>query len=90
MPLLSLLAVYLLFWSLTLFVVLPWKVRTGAEEGAEPVKGAADSAPHDPRILWKLKWTTFISAALFAIFYANYVAGWLKLADFPWMHRGPA
>ena len=38
----SALAIYILFWMLTLFAVLPFGVRTPHEEGAEPVPGAAE------------------------------------------------
>lgn len=76
-------AIYALFWMLTLFAVLPWGVRTGAEVGHEPVAGAADSAPANPMIWRKLAWTTAIATTLFALFYVNYVQGWLTLDDIP-------
>lgn len=81
MPVGSAIAIYLLIWTLTLFAVLPWRVRTHHEAGADRVPGQADGAPADPRIGWKLKWTTVIATALFALFYANYLGGWLTLAD---------
>ena len=86
----SALAIYLLFWSLTLFAVLPFGVRTSDEAGEKPVPGQADSAPQNPMLLRKLGWTTVIATALFALFYANYVAGWLVLSDIPgWADKGP-
>ena len=42
----SALAIYLLFWSLTLFAVLPFGVRTSDEAGEKGIPGQADSAPH--------------------------------------------
>lgn len=78
---LSALLVYVLFWTVTLFAVLPWGVRTGAEAGEAAVPGQADSAPVRPRLAAKALWTTLISAALFAVYYANYVYGWVTLAD---------
>lgn len=75
----SIIAIYLLFWMLTLFAVLPFGVRTSREEGTEPVAGEADSAPVNPMIKAKLAWTTLISALLFGLFYANYVFGWITL-----------
>ncbi len=80
---LSALLVYVLFWFVTLFAVLPFGVRTSAEAGEAGVPGQADSAPVRPHLRVKLVWTTAISAALFGLFYANYVAGWLTLADLP-------
>lgn len=81
MPVGSAIAIFLLIWTLTLFAVLPWRVRTHGEASEGRVAGQADSAPSDPRLLWKLKWTTLIAGVLFALFYANYVQGWVTLAD---------
>ena len=77
----SALAVYLLFWTVTLFVVLPLGVRTHEEAGVERVPGQADSAPHAPMLLRKLLLTTLLSAAVFALFYGNYVYGWVGFDD---------
>ena len=85
----SAIAVYILIWTLTLFAVLPWRVRTAREAGDMPVPGQADSAPANPRIGWKLKWTTIIATGIFALFYLNLTAGWITLADLPWL-RTPA
>lgn len=81
MPLGSAIAIYLLIWFLTLFAVLPFGVRTTREAGGEPVAGQADSAPHAALLPRKLAWTTLIAALIFALFYANYVAGWVTIAD---------
>ncbi len=86
----SALAIYLLFWMLTLFAVLPFGVRTSDESGQAKVTGEADSAPHSPMILKKFAWTTLISAVLFGLFWANYVNGWVGLEDIPgWERAGP-
>ncbi|MEY2884880.1 MAG: hypothetical protein RL490_2604 [Pseudomonadota bacterium] len=86
----SAIAIYLLFWSITLFAVLPFGVRTTRESGGEPVPGEADSAPANPMLLAKIKWTTIIATALFALFYANFAHGWVLLDDIPgWENRGP-
>ena len=77
----SALAVYLLFWTVTLFVVLPLGVRTHEEAGVERVPGQADSAPHAPMLLRKLLLTTLLSAAVFALFYGIYVYGWVGFDD---------
>ena len=34
----SIIAIYLLFWSITLFAVLPFGVRTTREAGREPMQ----------------------------------------------------
>jgi predicted secreted protein len=86
----SAIAIYLLFWAITMFVVLPFGVRTADEAGQEPVRGQADSAPQNPMLGKKILWTTVLATALFALFYANYVNGWLALGDIPgWQDTGP-
>ena len=83
-------AIYLLFWTLTLFDVLPFGVRTTEEDGSEPVPGQASSAPSNPMIGKKLLWTTLISGVLFGLFMANYEFGWIVVDDVPfWRTRGP-
>ncbi len=90
MKLQSALAIYLLFWTLTLFAVLPIGVKTADEDGSETVAGQATSAPSNPMILKKMLWTTAISAVLFGIFLANYHYGWVGVDDVPfWRSRGP-
>ena len=77
----SAVAIYLLFWTVTLFVMLPLGVRTHEEAGAERVPGQADSAPHAPLLVRKLLLTTLVSAIVFALFYGNYVYGWIGFDD---------
>jgi predicted secreted protein len=81
----STLAIYVLFWTLSLFVVLPWGVRTSEEEGVAPEPGHAESAPHQFSFARVALRTTFVSAALFAVFYANYVYGWITIGTLDWL-----
>lgn len=77
----SALAIYLLFWTVSLFVTLPLGVRTHEEAGTERVPGQADSAPHAPMLVRKMLLTTLISGVIFALFYANFIYGWVSLDD---------
>lgn len=77
----SILAIYLLFWSFSVFLVIPFGVRTHEEAGAERVAGQADSAPHGYDIRKMLVRTTIVSAVLFGLYYANYVFGWVTPQD---------
>jgi predicted secreted protein len=77
----SILAIYVLFWSLSVFLVLPFGVRTHEEAGAERVPGQADSAPHNYRFGRFAIRTTIVAAVLFGLYYANYVNGWITPAD---------
>ncbi len=77
----SVLAIYLLFWVVTLFAVLPYGVRTPDELGHTKVPGQADSAPGNVSMPRKFFWTTVISAALFFLFYLNWQMGWVTRED---------
>ena len=69
------LAVYLVIWWLTLFMVLPWgitrpklnEIRHGEDPGA-PVK---------PELFKKFLATSLISLFFFAIFYLVHESGWV-------------
>ena len=63
----SIVAIYVLFWVLTAFVVLPIGVRTHDELGLAKIAGQADSAPgnFNPKLI--LLRTTLLSAVLFAL-----------------------
>jgi predicted secreted protein len=77
----SIVAIYFLFFSASAFFLLPFGVRTDEEVGAEKVPGQADSAPHRfdlPRHLLK---AALLGLVLFAIYYANWVYGWVTPAD---------
>lgn len=73
----SALAIYVLFWVMSAFVVMPFHVRTSEEAGEALVPGQAESAPHvfkPGRIAF---WTTIVASIIFGAYYANYVNGWL-------------
>ncbi|MBC2777598.1 DUF1467 family protein [Parasphingopyxis marina] len=73
----SAIAIYFLFWFLSLFLVLPFGVKTDREAGIEPQRGHAESAPHRFSPGKVVLRTTILAAILFALFYANYVFGWI-------------
>jgi predicted secreted protein len=83
----SALAIYILFWTLSLFLVLPFGVRTSEEEGAERLAGHAESAPHRFSIGRAALRATVVSAILFGLFYVNYVFGWITPAMLDWSGR---
>lgn len=71
MQLTTALAIYALIWGVTLFAILPWGVRSQAEEG-EIVPGSDPGAPVVHRLGRKLVWNTVVSAVIFAGFYVVY------------------
>ncbi|MFM5955057.1 MAG: DUF1467 family protein [Novosphingobium sp.] len=81
MKLTSIVAIYFLFWVMSAFFVLPFGLRTPDEDDAELIPGQATSAPvnfQPKRIAIR---ATLLSLALFAVFYVNYVNGWVTSAD---------
>jgi predicted secreted protein len=85
MTVISIIAIYALFWVLTAFVVMPFGVRSNHELGLEMVPGQADGAPgnfNPGKIVLR---TTLLSATLFGLYYANYVYGWIDRHSFDWL-----
>jgi predicted secreted protein len=80
----SILAIYILFWTIALFVVLPLGVRTPEEEGVDCPPGHAPSAPHRFSFGRTALRATILSAFAFALFYANYVFGWVTVEMLDW------
>lgn len=78
----SVLAIYLLFWVLSAFLVMPFGIRTHDEMGEAKIPGQAESAPANFRPRLIVIRATVLAAILFALFYANYVNGWLTAAMF--------
>ena len=71
-------AIYFVLWWLTLFLTLPFGVRSQHEDGG----GAPGTDPGAPVVTGmgrKLIWTTVISAVIFAISYFAYDAGYLNV-----------
>lgn len=87
MKLTSILAIYVLFWMLSLFLVLPWGVRTSEEAGAETLAGHAESAPHSFSFARVALRTTIVATILFGLFYANYTQGWITVDQLDFGHR---
>lgn len=77
----SILAIYFLFWVMTAFVMLPFGIRTHDEVGEAKVPGQADSAPANFRPGRLLLRATLISAALTALYIANYMRGWITVEE---------
>ena len=76
----SALAIYILFWAFSVFLVLPWGVRTTHEVGGEHVPGTAESAPHEFRPGRVALRVTIVATVLFALFQLNYHFDWISPA----------
>ena len=74
----SALAIFLLFWVLSAFLVMPFGVKNAHETGDALVPGQSEGAPanfNPRRILIR---TTIVATVLFGIYYLNYVNGWIS------------
>ena len=74
----SALAIYLLFWVMSAFLVMPFGVRNAHETGDVLVPGQSDGAPANFKPKRILMWTTIVATVLFGIYYVNYVNGWIS------------
>lgn len=61
-------AIYIFIWWIVLFAVLPFGVRTQAEDG-HVVPGTVESAPTKPRLLRIFAINTVVASIVFAIVY---------------------
>jgi len=85
----TMLAIYFLFWFLSLFLVLPFGVRTAEEAGKEKVPGQAESAPAEFKALRIFGTTSLVAAGFFALFYANYLNDWVTIRSFDFLFAPP-
>ncbi len=81
MKITSILAIYLLFWVMSAFVLLPFGVLTADDTGEEKVPGQADSAPVNFRPGRLALRATLLSAVLCGLFIANYQQQWVSVQD---------
>ncbi len=81
MKITSIVAIYLLFWVMCAFLLLPFGVKTHDEAGIEKVPGQADSAPANFRPGRLSFRATILAAVLTAFFVANYSQQWITVED---------
>lgn len=77
----SIIAIYLLFWVMSAFLLLPFGVKTPEEAGVETVPGQAESAPVNFQPKKLAIRATILSALLCALYVANYNYGWIGPDD---------
>ena len=77
----SISAIYFHFFVASAFFLLPFGVKTHEEVGAERVPGQADSAPHQFSLKRHLLRAVLLAVVLTAVYYANYVNGWITAND---------
>ena len=77
----SAIAIYLLFFVASAFILLPFGVRTDEEAGTPIIPGQADSAPHRFDLPGHLLKAALLAVLLFAIYVANWMYGWVGVED---------
>jgi predicted secreted protein len=78
-------AVYILIWWVTIFAVLP----LGARRAEAPQAGTVESAPDNPRLLFKFAITTALAAVLWLIVYALVKSDVISFRDMAKQLAGP-
>ena len=76
----TLFAIYFVVWWVTLFVTLPFGVRSQHEEGGG-APGTDPGAPVASQMGRKLIWTTIVATVVFVAFYALYASHAVTLED---------
>ena len=66
MSIMSAIALYAVIWFMTLFLVLPFRMKTQGDAG-EVVPGTHASAPEDAQMLRKAKLVTIIATVAFIV-----------------------
>lgn len=84
MQITSIVAIYILFWVISAFIMLPIGIKTHDETGEAKIAGQADSAPANFRPKLVLMRATMLATALFVMFYANYTFEWITTETFAW------
>ncbi|TPG12684.1 DUF1467 family protein [Sphingomonas oligophenolica] len=82
MKLTSMIAIYALIWAFSVFLVLPFGVRTTREMGGDLIPGQAESAPHELHLGRIAVRVTIVATLVFLLFLANYEFGWLTTDAF--------
>ncbi len=85
----TIVAIYFLLWFLSLFLVLPFEGRIKRDVEVEMVPGQVESAPPHFSFWRVVLRTSLLAAAMFALFYANYVNDWVTIHSFDWLFDPP-
>jgi len=81
----SIAAIYFLFWALSFFLVLPFRLRKEGEDRVVP--GQSRGAPPSFSFARTAKWTTLVALVLFGLYYVNYVNQWVPVETFDFVNH---
>lgn len=68
------LVMFAVIWFMCLFVVLPIRLKSQSETG-KIIEGTPASAPADPNLRTRLKWTTLIAIPIWIVICAMIITG---------------
>lgn len=77
----SIIAIYVLIWVMTAFVMLPFGIKTHDEAGVAKVAGQADSAPVNFKPGALVLRATIVAALVTTLYVLNYINGWIGVDD---------
>ena len=83
MAITSALVLFAVIWFMTLFVVLPIRLKTQGDEG-KVARGTPSSAPVDPQLKKRALIVTAITVVLWAILMTVILSGVIEVEDFDW------
>ncbi|MGP9791541.1 DUF1467 family protein [Roseinatronobacter sp. NSM] len=87
MSIMSAIALYGVIWFMTLFLVLPFRMKTQGEAG-EVVPGTPSSAPDDAQMMRKVKIVTAIATGAFVLISAVILSGIITMDMIEGLTRG--
>ena len=89
MAITSALVLFAVIWFMTLFIVLPLRLKTQGDVG-KAARGTPLSAPVDPQIKKRALIVTAVTVVLWGILMAVILSGIITVEDFDWFdHFNP-
>ena len=78
----SALAVYFIIWWTTLFISLPFRMRSQVELD-DVVEGSEPGAPANPELVRRMLWNTVLATIVFGLFYFVFYVLDVSVGDLP-------
>ncbi|MEL6504800.1 MAG: DUF1467 family protein [Pseudomonadota bacterium] len=75
-------AVYFLIWWTTLFISLPFRMRSQIDDGFV-VEGSEPAAPANPQLLRRMLWNSVLSLGVFALYWLIFYYFGFSVDDLP-------
>jgi predicted secreted protein len=85
----SAVAIYFIIWWVTLFVILPLRIKNAADAGATVEEGHDAGAPLVHGLAWKAVVTTIVASVVFAVLYWLLANDILQTLDLPFVRDMP-